>query len=59
MRVISREPNGVAVSEITRVYAEKRYSNADVTWVRRALRVGALPESWRSTCATGWSKFRL
>jgi MOSC domain-containing protein YiiM len=47
MRVISREPNGVPVSEITRLYAEKRYSNADVAWVRRALRVEALPESWK------------
>ena len=47
MRVISSDPNGVPVSEITRLYAEKRYSNADVTWVQRALRVAALPESWK------------
>jgi MOSC domain-containing protein YiiM len=47
MRVISRDPNGVPVSEITRLYAEKRYSNADVAWVQRALRVAALPESWK------------
>ena len=47
MRVISRDQNGVPVSEITRLYAEKRYSNADVTWVQRALRVAALPESWK------------
>jgi MOSC domain-containing protein YiiM len=47
MRVISREPNGVPVSEITRLYVEKRYSNSDVAWVRRALRVEALPESWK------------
>ena len=47
MRVISRDPNGVSVSEITRLYAEKRYSNADVAWVRRALGVAALPESWK------------
>lgn len=47
MRVISREPNGVPVSEITRLYAEKRFNNADVAWVRRALRVEALPESWK------------
>ena len=46
-RVISRDQNGVPVSEITRLYAEKRYSNADVTWVQRALRVAALPESWK------------
>ena len=47
MRVISRDQNGVPVLEITRLYAEKRYSNADVAWVQRALRVAALPESWK------------
>jgi len=47
MRWISREEDGIPVSEITRLYAEKRYSNADVTCVRRALRVAALPESWK------------
>ena len=46
MRAISRDPNGVPVSEITRLYAEKRYSDSDVAWVQRALRVRALPESW-------------
>jgi len=45
MRVISLEPNGVPVSEITRLYAEKRYSEADVSSVQRALQVEALPES--------------
>jgi MOSC domain-containing protein YiiM len=47
MKVIHRDPNRVPVSEITRLYAEKRYSNADVAWVQRALRVAALPESWK------------
>jgi MOSC domain-containing protein YiiM len=47
MRVISRDPNGVPVSKITRLYAEKRYSDADVAWVQCALRVAALPESWK------------
>ncbi len=47
MKVISRDPNGVPVSEITRLYAEKRYSDADVAWVQRAFRVAALPESWK------------
>jgi MOSC domain-containing protein YiiM len=47
IRINSRDPNGVPVSEITRLYAEKRYSDADVAWVQRALRVTALPESWR------------
>jgi MOSC domain-containing protein YiiM len=47
MRVISRDPDGVPVSEITRLYAEKRYSDADVAWVQRALRVAVFPESWK------------
>jgi MOSC domain-containing protein YiiM len=44
---ISRDPNDVPVSEITRLYAAKRYSDADVASVRCALRVEALPESWK------------
>lgn len=44
---ISREPNGVPVSEITRLYAAKRYGDADVASVRLALQVAALPESWK------------
>ena len=47
VNVTSRDPNSVPVSEITRLYSEKRYSNADVAWVRRALRVAAFPESWK------------
>jgi MOSC domain-containing protein YiiM len=47
MKVLSREANGVPVSEIVRLYAEKRYGSAEVASVRRALRVAALPESWK------------
>jgi MOSC domain-containing protein YiiM len=47
IKVISRDPNGVPVSEITRLYAEKRYSDADASCVRRALGVAALPDSWK------------
>jgi len=45
--VISREQDKVPVSEITRLYAAKRYGDVDVAWVRRALRVEAFPESWK------------
>jgi MOSC domain-containing protein YiiM len=45
--VIAREPNGVPVSEITRLYIAKRYAYDDVASVERALRVGALPEAWK------------
>jgi MOSC domain-containing protein YiiM len=47
IKPIGRDPNGVPVSEITRLYIAKRYADDDVTWVRRALRVDALPESWK------------
>ena len=47
IKVIARDPNGVPVSEITRLYAEKRYGDSDVASVRRALRVPALPETWK------------
>jgi MOSC domain-containing protein YiiM len=41
------DPGAVPVSEITRLYSAKRYADPDVAWVRRALRVAALPESWK------------
>jgi len=31
--VVARDPNGVPISEITRLYAEKRYGDSDVTMV--------------------------
>ena len=45
--VMSRDPHAVPVSEITRLYLAKAYSADDVASVRRALRVAALPESWK------------
>lgn len=45
--VIARDPNAVPVSAITRLYIAKRYSNDDVTSVQRAMKVAALPESWK------------
>ena len=48
IRVIAREANAVPVSEITRLYVAKRYGDDDVASVRRALRVAALPESWKA-----------
>jgi MOSC domain-containing protein YiiM len=45
--VIARDPNAVPVSEITRLYVAKRFEDDDVTSVRRALRVAALPENWK------------
>jgi MOSC domain-containing protein YiiM len=48
IKAMDRDTNAVPVSEITRLYAAKRYGDADVAAVLRALRVGALPESWKA-----------
>src|SRR6266481_334670 len=47
MKVIAREANAVAVAEITHLYVVKRFGEAEIRAVRRALRVEELPESWR------------
>jgi MOSC domain-containing protein YiiM len=47
MKVTARDPNAFPVSEITRLYIAKRYSQEDVVSVRKALQVAALPESWK------------
>jgi MOSC domain-containing protein YiiM len=47
IKMISRDENAVPVSEITRLYIAKRYDGEDVKLLRRALRVVALPESWK------------
>jgi MOSC domain-containing protein YiiM len=48
IKVIARDPNGVAVSEITRLYTAKRYGDDEVNSIQRALLVAALPESWKA-----------
>ena len=47
MKVIAREPNAVAVSEITRLYVAKRFGEAEIRAVRRVLQVKELPDSWK------------
>jgi MOSC domain-containing protein YiiM len=47
IKAVSRDDNAVPVSEITRLYIAKRYGDDDAASVRRALRVAALPESWK------------
>src|SRR5205814_2425913 len=47
MKVMAQEANAVAVSEITHLYVTKRYGEAEIRAVRRALRVEELPESWK------------
>jgi len=46
--VIARHPKAIPVSEMTRLYVAKGYSDDDVAVVQRALRVGALPENWKA-----------
>jgi MOSC domain-containing protein YiiM len=47
IKVISRDDHAVPISEITRLYIAKRYDDGNVTSVRRALRVAALPGNWK------------
>jgi MOSC domain-containing protein YiiM len=47
INVIAREPNAFPISEITRLYVAKRYGEAELRAVRRALGVKELPESWK------------
>jgi MOSC domain-containing protein YiiM len=47
INLIDRDPSAVTVSEITRLYIAKSYSDDDLTSLRRALKVEALPASWK------------
>jgi len=47
MKVLSRDPNRVSISEIVRLYTMKRFGSAEVDVVERAGRVEAFPDSWR------------
>jgi MOSC domain-containing protein YiiM len=45
--IVARDPQAVPVSEITRLYALKTYNESDAASVERALKVAALPDSWK------------
>src|SRR5713226_4229955 len=47
IKLMARESNADPVSEITRLYVAKRFGEAEIRAVRRALGVKALPESWK------------
>jgi MOSC domain-containing protein YiiM len=47
IRLLSRDANAVPVSEITRLYVAKRFASEDLDLLRRAMKVDALPESWK------------
>jgi MOSC domain-containing protein YiiM len=53
-QLVSRDPNEVPVSAITQLYIAKRYGSAEIASIRRALKVDALPESWKE-----WFRARL
>ena len=48
IKPIALDDNGLSISEIVRLYVVKTYSEEDVTSIRRALRVEALPENWKT-----------
>jgi MOSC domain-containing protein YiiM len=45
--LLDRDPHAVPVSDITRLYVTKKFTRHDVAAVETALRVAALPESWK------------
>jgi len=47
MKLIAREAHAVTVSDVTRLYIAKRYGEAEIRTVRRALQVEELPNSWK------------
>lgn len=46
--VVGRDPHGVRVSDITRLYVARTLSRDDVATMKSALRVAALPDSWKA-----------
>jgi MOSC domain-containing protein YiiM len=45
---IGRDRNNITVPDITRLYVNKHFGQADLEMLRRAAALEALPESWRS-----------
>ena len=54
--LIAQDENSVAVSEITRLYVAKRFVPEDVHLLQRAMRVVALPQSWKDYFAERMQK---
>jgi MOSC domain-containing protein YiiM len=46
--LVSRESHRIRVADITRLFVAKTWTRDDVATVKRALRVAALPESWKA-----------
>jgi MOSC domain-containing protein YiiM len=46
--LVGRDPHGIRVADITRLYVAKTFSREDVAVVRHAMQVAALPDSWKA-----------
>lgn len=47
VRRIARDPNGIPVSDITRLYMTRHFTAEDKATIQRALQIPALPGSWK------------
>lgn len=47
IKEISQDENKVLIADIVRLYVTKKYSEADVEVIRRAMKVASFPESWK------------
>jgi MOSC domain-containing protein YiiM len=45
--MLSRDPNSIPISAITRLYLAKTYNDDDLRHVERARELSALPDSWK------------
>jgi MOSC domain-containing protein YiiM len=58
IKLLARDSHGVPVTEITRLYVAKRYSEEDAASVQRALQVSSLPASWKDYLRERLNKLR-
>jgi 3-alpha domain len=56
---VSPASSTVPVSEITRLYVAKRWDANDVASVQRAMRVDALPGSWKAYFRERFAKAKV
>jgi MOSC domain-containing protein YiiM len=45
--LLSRDPNSISISAITRLYLAKKYNDDDLRQVEKARELSALPDSWK------------
>ena len=59
LTLVDRDAGQVSVPEVTRLYLSTRYGPAEAESARRAIRVEALPESWRRYFRERLQEFEL